>query len=414
MKQKCNLFISIRDKSFLKIVYLFLVLPIAELHSMVQEKQSIQDRIAARQLFRQADRYQGQSQSYMHLMNPYVRKKMQELDNLDIHRDIIQQALAKELEQNKKGFVAFYSSVPYLRVLQDVTRKLYKRVVGRVGALQDKAFQFIRYSYNDPTYKKYNNATEFLVDEISREGVIDDNQGRLKTILVSTNLAFFGNIGLLGEFTYNYFNHPQQWVSTNPVWLQASLESFGYSSDFVDEFMELAKTIITGYGDLFQIFVPRSLVNTIGYLSWRHGIPFDVDYIQALMHRTSMTFSKSDKIFIEEVRANIADWAQKYKQGDATVVAAVDQLLKHIKEGKFHLIPFIDSYKSEQLPYVNAYQARLVIGPWLLDPTQGIKIFRYSTLTPEKEAEYRKKLSDIFDRMDAQKATRTETVNVGT
>lgn len=218
-----------------------------------KQVQSPADRTAARQLFKNSDNPQNVSQSYAHLKQPDVRKKMQQLEYLDRHKSLINSALSKEVEMNRQGYMVFYVAIPYLRVLQDVARKLYKRVVGNVGALRQKSFQFFRYTLNDPTYMKYKNVTEFLLDEISREGIVDDREVRLRTILVSTNIAFFGNIGLMGEFTYNYFNHPQEWVSTNPEWLRASIKSFGYPPEFTEELMNIVPTVITDTGDLFQL-----------------------------------------------------------------------------------------------------------------------------------------------------------------
>lgn len=368
--------------------------------AVVQTHENVQ---AINQMFQQADFLKGQSQSYTHLADPMVQHKRNELENIHTHNMLIQRALSKELEMTEKGYVVFYTAIPYLRLFQDITRQLYKRKFGKVGALRDKEFQFIRYTPLDSLYSRYTNVSQFLLDEIATNGVIDDNQLYLKIIVVSTNIAFFGNVGLLGEYTWGYFNHPQTWVELNKAWLTACLESFDYSIDFIDELMQLAPTIVTQTGDLFQIFVPRKLVNSIGYLSWRHGIPFDKEYIEALMNRSNLSFTKADKLFITDVRDRIAVWKELYKQGDERTVIEVNKLLQKIRDGAFHLIPFMDEYRAGKLSYTNAYQARLLVSPPLLDPTKGLKIFRYTTLDAEREQAYKARLKDIFRRMDEQK-----------
>ena len=126
-----------------------------------------------------------------------------------------------------------------------------------MGALEDKSFQFIRYSYNDPVYSQYKNATDFLVKELTQNGIIDDNQVRLKTILVSTNLSLFGNAAFAGESTWKFLNQPQPWGVAPAAWLEASLKSFGYPAEYAKKLIALAPLIIHDQGDLFLILYQR-------------------------------------------------------------------------------------------------------------------------------------------------------------
>jgi hypothetical protein len=41
----------------------------------------------------------------------------------------------------------------------------------------------------------------------------------------------------------------------------------------------------------------------------------------------------------------------------------------------------------------------------LLDPTSGILIFRYYTIDPAKEQIYKKKLNEIFEKMNKESAS---------
>lgn len=363
------------------------------------------DQAVAKELFSRARNY-PESQSFSQLRVPFVQSKVLELSGLARHEQIINLALAKEVEMANQGYAVFYTAVPYMRMFQDISRKMYKAVVGKVGALGEKAFQFIRYAYQDPTYMQYNNVTDFLLTEIAKEGIIDDNLIRLKTILVSTNLAFFGNAGFTGESTYFYFNNPQPWASANPEWLRAALVSFGYSTNYVDELMSLVPDIVTKTGDIFQIFITTSKVDDIGYLSWRQGIPFDVPFIEDLFGRPDMTFGRSDRIYAAEINNRIAEFKEKYRNGDQGAVNMVNYLLKSVANGDFKLSPFFKLYKTGKLRFTNFYQARLLIGSWFLDPTQGVRIYRYSTLDPEREQAYKRRLKDIFRRMEQERRQR--------
>lgn len=370
-----------------------------------------EDKVAAENIIQDAQKLKGSSQSHTHLNNWYIQKKLREEHGLSRNNHVINAALTREIELAKQGYVVFYTAVPYMRLFQDITRKMYKAVVGKIGALQEKAFQFIRYTYDDPIYKKYRDVQEFLYDEIKKEGIIDDNEIRLRTILVSTNIAFFGNIGFSGESTYNYFNNPQPWVSANPEWLRASLQSFGYSEKFLSELMNLAVDIVTDTGDIFQIFVPINMVDRVGYLSWRQGIPFDFDFISKMFERENMTFGKGDLIFGQEIIDKIAAFKAKYKAKDPEAVQMVKELLENVKNKRYFLSAFLDNYKKGTLAQyknrvLNFYQARLLIGPWMLDPRMGLKIYRYSTLGEERELMYKERLKEIFKRMEQERQER--------
>lgn len=368
------------------------------------------DRVEAQKLLENAKRFKGISQTYSQISNKILQEKFIEQPDLDLRKTIIEQALAKEVEMAGKGYAVFYTAIPYMRMFQDITRKQYKAIHGKVGALQEKAFQFVRYSYQDPIYTQYASATDFLVKELTAEGIIDDNVSRLKTILVSTNLSFFGNLGWKEESTYYYFNHPQPWVKANPEWLMASLQSFGYSTAFVNELLALATEIVTKTGDIFQIFIPTGTVNMASYISWRQGIPLDTYFIQKVFKRDYLTYNPAIDInfmaFHRAVFAVIAEYKKKYKALDPSTLEMTNYLITNAKAGKYYLEPFLSSYKQGTVPDMDLYQARLVIGKWLLDPTMGVKIYRYSILDQTKEKQYKEKLKKIFEAMEQERQKR--------
>jgi len=346
------------------------------------------------------------TQSQAHLNVPFVQTKVKELGWLDKNESII-----KEILQKEKGYpnlYCFYTAVPSAyQILQDVTRKLYKVRHGKKGGLAagKKSFQFIRYALTNPIYNKYKNVTEFLTKEFTTAGIVDDNLSRIKTILVATNLALFGNVGLEGESTYHYFNQAQPWATAGKSLLEECLKSFGYSTAFADELLQVAQLIQSNKGMILQYFIPPKLVNSIGYKSWRQGIPFDEDFIKKLFGKTKLTFGRSDQIFSGDIDKAIAQWKSKYAAKDADTVGSVKSMLSKIARGQFHLYPFIDQYKKNpiSLNYANFFQARLLVSDkYLLNPASGILVYRYTHLDKEKEELYKQKLNEVISKIVGQ------------
>ncbi len=346
----------------------------------------------------------GYTQTEAHLSVPSVQQLMNTVQDLARNKAIISQAMTKERELNDNYYV-FYTAIPYMRLFQDVTRKLYKRKVGNIGALKDKSFQFVRYSYNDPVYSQYPDATDFLVKELAQYGIIDDNQVRLKTILVSTNLSLFGNLTLSGESTWNFFNHPQSWGVAPAAWLEASLKSFGYPPEYTKKLIALAPLTQDTQGDLFQIFVPHNLVDQIGYHSWRQGIPFDPEIIETWFERDPLILSKRG-LYHEEIKERVYNIRRRWQAGDPAVKKLTELMIERARQGKYRLSTGIEAYKKtpRDVFEINHQQGRLLItNDMLLNPNSGIKIYRYSNLTGSKLAEYKRKLKHIFAEMDSYK-----------
>lgn len=347
------------------------------------------------------------TQSQAHLTVPFVQSKVQELEWLSKNETLLNAIIKKEEEH--QGYCCFYTAIPSSYViLQDVTRKLYKQKAGRVGGLASgkKAFQFVRYAYQSPSYNAYQNVTAFLMKEFKQEGIIDDNVSHLKTILVSTNLAILGDVGLPGESTYNYFNTPQAWAAPSKLFMDQCLRSFGYSTQYANELLAAAEIIKSSNGTIFQYFIPPSIINNIGYKSWRQGIPFDKNFIEQLFNKENMTFGRSDLIFKAEIDKAISAWKQKYAQKDPATVEAVLSMLTRIARGDFHLYPFLEEYKKNPigLIHTNFFQARLLVtNEFLLNPASGILVYRYMYVNPDAQKAYKLKLKEILSRMIAGK-----------
>lgn len=387
-------------------------------------------------LIRQANeaRAHGFTQSEAHISVPSIQRKLrEEQKNLALtnHGRVIQQAL--EREKQYKDYYVFYTSVPRMHLLQDVMRKLYKLIVGNQGMLQEHAFQFIRYLYMDHNKRnlstnhevrfeitkmqKYSTINQLLEEEMKKHGIIDDHLPMLKGLLISANCALFGNVGSTGECTWYFFVRGQPWA-----WDRKKLEkrlyltfsSFGIPQldqrRFVEKLSALNELLLTPektqVNDLFQIFIPKNIVNKIGYASWRLGLLFDITFINKLLENVKNQ-TPLDQIKYKKIREAVTAFRKKWEannklpynssEKDYGITLTVNLLLEKVRNGTFHLSSMLQEYieSPEKLSYINTRQARLLSG-LLLDPSSGIRIYRYYRMDQQKLRTYRKKINTIF------------------
>lgn len=233
--------------------------------------------------------------------------------------------------------------------------------------------------------------------------MIDDNQGYLKPLLLSTNLAFFGNLDFKGESTWLFLNNPQPWAQVPREWLQAGIQSLGYSPKRVTtKLLELNKYIVQDKGDLFQIFVPKNIVNQVGYLSWRQGVPFDTELLKEIFGAVNLRERGEGRVEHETINQKLAELKVNWQKKDSEAVKLVSKALDRVKENRYYLSGSLDRYKREpeKVFALNYREARLLVdNDKFLNPESGIKIHRYSFLDPEREKEYEKRLQEAIDLM---------------
>lgn len=371
------------------------------------------DHAVARELFKKVDyeKHMGYTQSQAHLMVPAVREKVSaDPFGFAESKAIIKTIFERERTYNRTHCV-FYTAIPKMHLFQDVTRELYKRKFGAVGELKKDAFQFVRYSYNSQLFNTYKDIPDMLEKNISAYGIIDDASS-VRNMLLSTNIALFGNAGFQGESTWRFFNTPQEWVQVDKKYLEDCIKSFGYSTHLIDKLMRLNELLKDKHGnmgsDLFQIFVPEDKVNQVGYLSWRYGIPYDEAYLTAVLKSQGFSLSITN----DDIKKVLANFIKQYQAGDRTVNGIAQGLLAKIRntspsEDQFNLEPFLFTYRTNPnsiAKMINYAQARLLItNSMLLNPQSGILIYRYSKIAPDVEAHYKRELERIIQQMDLEK-----------
>jgi len=197
----------------------------------------------------------------------------------------VQQRVVREEALRAGTHLAFYHAQdPRMRVVLDVYRRVYERLVGRVPA----DFHFLRFpGPKDDQFKQFANVREFFRAESKARGLVDDNVSETKLHIISTNIALHGSLGHGGEETFHYFQIGRGQTPPPVVMLMTNyLAAFGLDPtgprdpqrlvDAVQQFND------TKEGSLFQILVPREIVDEVAYMAHPHGLPHDDELLDDL------------------------------------------------------------------------------------------------------------------------------------
>lgn len=312
--------------------------------------------------------------------------------NLDPYFNVVASTLVKEGKYKNTHYVFYHALDNAWRLPQDLYRKLYERLNILKGKVKD--FEFIRW---DPITLE-SSAQEFVVNQLKNYGLIDDTKADAKLLLLSTNLALFGNVGNPTECTWAYFIDPPKVKTPKPSDFESLLDSFGISRKYINQLINLASLLKTKEQTLLQIFIPKDIVDYVGYLSFASGMPADKQTMQWILrnierrkkyqqpHKYMDVFREITQIFKEEQEKN----------------PLFKELLERVEEGDFSISQLLEIYKNDPktIDNINYLQARLVFTKNILtNPNIGIKFFRYDTISREKMEEYNKKLDTIVDQM---------------
>lgn len=307
------------------------------------------------------------------------------------HLDVVATVIANEAEY-KDTHYAFYNTTSNMwRLAQDLYTRLY--AYQNPEKLPPKDFKFLR--FNDEAINS--TAQGFLVKELKEKGLVDDNT-ETGAIMVSVNLALFGNVGFSGECSWEYFVHPQGHRAPKRETYEKMMDRFGFSHKYVDELMKLVDIYDTKEDTIIQILVPREKIDEIGYLAWVKGIPAHGDTISWVLANSKNKRFKHTKETLEKLTEQFA------KEQEKNPMFA--NMLKGIQAGDFSLDAFLRIYRNKpwEIKEINDVTARLLFTPdVLLNPASGVKFFRFSTVSNEKLKEYNNKLNQIIQKMIAEK-----------
>ena len=246
-------------------------------------------------------------------------------------------------------------------------------------------------------------AKEFLVKELRAHGLVDD-QNEAQGMLLSTNIALFGNAGFENEATWTYFMEEKSHVELERSYYEAIMDEFGLSYTYIDELMGLVKVLPSKHESLLQIFVPKNIVDDIAYLAWITGIPAYGEVIDWVRTNVKRKKYKGEPGKSGNMMA-LAALKDKFKK-EQEKNPLFKEMLENIEKGDYSINAYLKIYcnKPEDLHGINYAQARLLLtDDILLNPASGVKIFRYTDVDHKSMEKYEERLDQIIQKIVASK-----------
>lgn len=332
------------------------------------------------------------TQSEAHMSLPEIKKLIAKNYDLKPYDKFIAAILSNE-KKYKDGYYVFYHGTDNVwRLPQDLYTQLYA-YFNPLGYRATKDFTFLRF---EDEYGP-SSAQEFLVTELKKSGLINDH-GKMGAILLSVNLALFGNVGVPSECTWEYFIKSRGHANPSRATYEKIMDKFGLTHKYIDQLMSLVKLYDTKEQTIVQIFIPKNKIDQIGYLSWIKGIP---------AHKETMDWVKrsvKNKKY-PKTQPAIVDLTETFKY-EQEINPIFKNLMERVEAGDFSLDDFLHIYRNnpEKIVDINDVMARLIFTPdVLLNPDSGVKFFRFSTATPERLQLYHQRLNEVVDKIIAEK-----------
>ncbi|HEX4068796.1 MAG TPA: hypothetical protein VHX42_01735 [Candidatus Babeliales bacterium] len=311
--------------------------------------------------------------------------------------NIISDCLVKEEELKNSHYAFYHATGNEWRLAQDLYTQLYIRQ-NSLGKQVGETFSFLRFEDFAGV-----NAQEFLVNELKKNGLINDT-GELAAILLSVNVSLFGNTGRSSSCTWNYFLTDMGHKIPDRKVYSKMMDKFGLTHKYIDELLSLIKLYDTKENTLLQIFVPQNKIDEIGYLAWSKGMPLhegSIDWIKKYMRQKSWTTKKGKHV----AEWAMEDLAQQFKKEQEKNPLFKD-LIESVQEGDFSVEDYLKIYRNKpwEIPDINHTQVRLIFSAdVLLNPGAGVEFYRYSTVSKTRLKEYYKRLNEIIDKIVAEK-----------
>jgi len=306
------------------------------------------------------------------------------------HMDIVSRVMAKEAELRNTHWAFYHGISNVWTVWQDTYTELFSHFNPSVQ-LEDADFIFLR-----TRGKESRKAKDFLVGSLRKDGLVDDN-GDAKAILLSTNLSLFGNTGRSSECTWDYMMAKKSHEAPVREMYESIMDEFGLPHTYIDELMKLVDLLRTRQQTLLQIFVPKNIVDDIGYLAWIMGMP---------AHQPSMDWVINSRITKQAGKlkglAALRDTFKKEQEKNPLF----REMLETVEKGGYSLDAYLKRYCNEplKLSNLNNVQARLIFtDDILLNPASGVKMFRHTAVEPKQMKDYKTRFDAIIKKILAAK-----------
>jgi len=338
-----------------------------------------------------------QTEAYFQI--PDLREAVTKTFQVVPYMSLVSRIMANEGRLRNTHWAFYHTTSNVWRVVQDLYTELYYHFNPKApGSVQE--FQFLR--FND---EEGGHAKEFLMKELSENGLVDDN-GDASAFLLSVNLSPFGNTGFPSECSWRYFIKEKQHKVPDRSFYEDILKKFELGTEYVDELMSLVDLLSdTKEQTMLQIFVPKDIVDDVAYLAWATGIPAYKEAIDWV--RTNV----KNKVYRGKEKRPAALWAlddlQERFKNEQEKNPMFREMMQRIQEGDYSVNSFLKIYTNKpwELPNLNYAQARLVFSKeYLLDPASGIKMYRHTTIRRRKLTEYQRRLDEIIKKIVATKS----------
>jgi len=331
------------------------------------------------------------TQSEAHLSLPHVRELIaKNYPDAEKFLNVISSALVKEAKFKKTHYVFYHAQDNIWRIPRDLYFKLYERLHPLSQKIED--FEFIRWEIP----KSQKSAKEFILDELRHYGFIDDDLPAVKAVLLSVNLALFGNVGKPKKCTWEYFMNSTSIQKPSPESFKNVLDMFGASYERVDQLINLASLLRTKEQTLLQIFIPKGLVDDVAYMAFGRGMPAHQQTMGWIAENIKRK-KKHQKWY--SYMESLEELHNKFKE-EKEKNPLYRELVERAEKGDFSVSSLLEIYCNTpwKIDYINDVQARLTFTNSILtDPSLPIKFFHYSTIPQDTENQYNKKLDRIAD-----------------
>jgi len=342
------------------------------------------------------------TQSEAHLSLRHIRELITRTYNIEPFLNIISSCIAKEAELKRSHYVFYHALANGWRVPQDLYRKLYERLDPL--AKKTENFEFLRFEKSDIK----ESAKTFVVDQLVNYGLINDNLGETSAVVLSVNLAIFGNVGFPGECTWDYFMYPKSHAKPTEDRFEELLDSFDATHEYIDQLMQIGDLLHTKEQTLLQICIPKEIVDYVSYIAFIQGIPADKQTIDWVIEHLPPKKPKGTQYeryqeSLERIRTLFKTEQDKFP--------IFKQLHERAEKGDFSISALLEIYRNtpRKIDNINYLQARLVFTKDILrTPGIGIKYFKHDTIPREKLQEYNQKLDEIVDQIIQEKLSRTK------
>jgi hypothetical protein len=313
--------------------------------------------------------------------------------------------LALEKKYKQSHYVFYHAFSKAWLVPQDLMLELTKALRPLTTTLPN--FRFLRWQ----EFAKQN-VTDFLMNEISSEGLINDNSPGHRASLLSVNLALFGNVGFEGESTFDYFLKPKSHAKVDAQIIKGILKIYDAPETYLDDILALNEQYLSpeiAHGEpreqvLLQIFIPKSIVDDVGYVAWVQGIPYERELVAMIdnLARSSLTRPPTFSGGTEPILKKIREQFKKDKENDPLYA----KIIKHIKKGRFRLSRLLEKYTNTPaaIPGIQNVQARLLFtDQLLLNPSSNILFYSHDLIPENDKKRYKQKMKNITNKIVSEK-----------